>query len=109
VNTTANLKKKIVGALLSGAFGLAAAVFGAATAHADGAHRWCPGDPKNMPFVVNDQLDWDWGICHTWYSTNYGGGNVTIAGHPASIWDGANPPPDSIEPRACPPVAFMCP
>jgi hypothetical protein len=44
--------------------------FGAGAAHADGPHRWRPGDPKNMPFVVNSDLDWDWSVCHTWYSAN---------------------------------------
>ena len=32
---------------------LAAFGLGAGTAHADGPYRWCPGDPKNMPYVVN--------------------------------------------------------
>ena len=91
-------------ALTAGAMG-----FGAGTAYADGAHHWCPGDPKNMPYVPNPGLDWDWNVCHTWYSANYGQGNVTIAGQPAAIWDGDNPPPDAVTPRACPPVAFMCP
>jgi hypothetical protein len=59
--------------------------FGAGAAHADGPHRWRPGDPKNMPFVVNGDLDWDWSVCHTWYSANYGMGNTTEQGRPISI------------------------
>lgn len=72
-------------------------------------HRWCPGNPKNMPYVVNGLIDWDWNICHTWYPTNYGMGNVTMQGRPTSIWDGDNPPIEAITRRECPPIAFMCP
>ena len=95
--------------LVSGGLSLAGLGLAAATAKADGPHRWCPGDPKNMPYVVNDEVDWDWNVCHTWYPTNYGQGNVTMAGRPTSIWDGDNPPPDAIAPRVCAPIAFMCP
>jgi hypothetical protein len=109
MNTTHTRMGIIAGALLSGGLGLAVLGLGAGTAHADGPHHWCPGDPKNMPYVVNDQLDWDWNVCHTWYSTNYGQGNITMAGRPTSIWDGDTPPPDAITPRVCPPIAFMCP
>ena len=34
---------------------------------------------------------------------------MTIQGFPASVWDGDNPPPEAIEQRQCPPIAFMCP
>lgn len=74
-----NMRTAVAGALLSGSVGLT--VFGAGVAHADGPHRWCPGDPKNMPYVVNQYID----------------------------WDGDNPPPEAVEPRQCPPIAFMCP
>ncbi len=45
-----------------------AAGFATATAHADTMTpgRWCSGDPKQMPYVVNSDIDWDWNICHTW-------------------------------------------
>ena len=109
MNTTHTLKGITAGALLSGGLGLAALGLGAGTAHADGPHHWCPGDPKNMPYVVNGDLDWDWNVCHTWYATNYGQGNISIAGRPTAIWDGDNPPPDAITRRVCPPIAFMCP
>jgi hypothetical protein len=109
MNTTRSLKRMAVGGLLAGVLGLGALGLGAGTAQADGPHYWCPGDPKNMPYVPNGELDWDWNICHTWYSTNYGQGNVTMAGRPTSIWDGDNPPPGAITPRQCPPIAFLCP
>jgi hypothetical protein len=103
------LKKAAAGALLSGCLGLAAVGLGTGTAHADGAHHWCPGDKKTYPYVVNDGMDWDWTVCHTWWPVNYGWGNMTIHGFPASVWDGDNPPPEAIEQRHCPPIAFMCP
>ncbi|MCW2626683.1 hypothetical protein [Mycobacterium sp.] len=109
MNTTHTLKGITAEALLSGGLGLAALGLGAGTAQADGPHHWCPGDPKNMPYVVNGDLDWDWNVCHTWYATNYGQGNITMAGRPTAIWDGDNPPPDAITRRVCPPIAFMCP
>lgn len=98
-------------AAVLGAAAVASVDLGLATAHADTMepHRWCPGNPKNMPYVVNDQIDWDWNVCHTWYPTNYGMGNVTMQGRPTSIWDGDNPPIEAITRRQCPPIAFMCP
>lgn len=96
-------------ALVFGGLGVVGLGPVAGTAQADGPHRWCPGDPKNMPYVPNDTLDWDWNICHTWFSANYGQGNVTAGGRPIAIWEGDNPPPDAITPRGCPPIAFMCP
>jgi hypothetical protein len=62
-----------------GAAVVASAGFGAGAAHADTMepHRWCPGNPKHMPYVVNQDIDWDWNICHTWYPTVYGKGNLT--------------------------------
>jgi hypothetical protein len=103
------MKRTVIAGAAAAAFLAGAVGPGAGTAHADGPHRWCPGNPKNMPYVVNDSIDWDWSVCHTWYATNYGWGNVTMNGRPTSIWDGDNPPPEAIAPRVCPPIAFMCP
>ncbi len=90
---------------------IAAPISLAATATADTYEpgHWCPGNPKHMPFVPNGSIDWDWNVCHTWYPTNYGMGNVTEQGRPTSLWDGDNPPPAAIERFHCPPIAFMCP
>jgi len=63
----ASLRKIAVSALLSGGLALAGLGVAAGTAHADGPYHWCPGDPKNMPYVPNGEIDWDWSICHTWY------------------------------------------
>ena len=109
MNTTHNLKPIIAGVLLSAGLAVAGLALPAGTAQADGPHHWCPGNPKNMPYVPNDMLDWDWNVCHTWYPSNYGWGNVTMHGQPTSIWDGENPPRQAVEPRVCPPISFMCP
>src|ERR1700753_1575774 len=94
-----------------GAAVVACAASGEATAPADQREplRGCPGNPKTMPYIVNPLIDWDWSVCHTWYPTNYGMGNVTSQGLPTSIWDGDNPPIEPITRHGCPPIAFMCP
>lgn len=105
-----SLTKITLGALVAGSFALAPLIgAGAAQAEPMESHTWCPGNPKNMPYVVNSLIDWDWNVCHTWFPTNYGMGNVTMQGRPTSIWDGTNPPPEAIERHHCPPIAFMCP
>jgi hypothetical protein len=104
-----NIRKAAVSALLSGGLALAGLGVAAGTAHADGPYHWCPGNPKNMPYVPNGDIDWDWSICHTWYPAAYGTGNVTMQGRPTSIWDGDNPPPEVTYRQQCPPIAFMCP
>ncbi len=100
-------RRVLAAALLAGCSALTAAGF----AHADTTepHQWCPGNPKQMPYIVNPYIDWDWSVCHTWYPTNYAMGNVTSQGRPISIWDGDNPPIEAITRRQCPPISFMCP
>lgn len=102
-------KNVLAASLLAGS-----AVFtglGLGVAHADTTqpHQWCPGNPKQMPYVTNQYVDWDWSVCHTWYATNYGMGNLTSQGTPISMWDGDNPPIEAITIRQCPPISFMCP
>ena len=74
------------------------------------APEWCPGQRKDPP-TGPDEVVWDWNVCHTFYFTNYGMGNVVTSydGTNAPVWDGDNPPPDAITRRQCPPIAFMCP
>ncbi|MDC8971360.1 hypothetical protein [Mycobacterium marinum] len=97
MNTTANLKRMITAALVSG--GVAAAGFGltAGTAHAGpGAHgpvpqaprgpyQWCPGDP-----VPAGGVNWDMNVCHTWYWVDYG----FQANRGGSVYEGDTPPAD---------------
>ena len=102
--------KMVVGALLSAGLTVAGVGLAAGTAQAAGPHHWCPGDPKYEPYAPNPFVVWDWNVCHTWYGTNYGMGNVNdVWGKPASVWDGDNPPPEATTPRQCPPISFMCP
>ncbi len=102
-------KQVIAGAVLAACTAVSGC--GMATAHADtfAPHQWCPGNPKQPPYITNQFIDWDWSICHTWYPTNYGMGNVTSQGSPISIWDGDNPPIEAITRRECPAISFMCP
>jgi hypothetical protein len=82
--------------LVSGALGLAG--LGTGTAHADpgfiehiGPYRWCPGGP---PIAVN----WDYGVCHTYWIVARGHGNldgtpIVSDGAPLdNMWEGPNPP-----------------
>ena len=121
MNTTHSLKRIIVGALLSGGAAVAGLGLVASPAQAHpgpsgllsdgGPWRWCPGDSmsegldtatgRGAPGV---NVNWDMTVCHTWYGTNYGYGNIN-----PYVWDGDNPPPEAITPRQCPPIAFMCP
>ncbi|MEI6252309.1 MAG: hypothetical protein WCP30_05840 [Mycobacteriaceae bacterium] len=102
-------KQILAAALLAGSTALTG--WGVGIAHADTSqpHQWCPGDPKQPPYIVSPLLDWDWNVCHTWYATQYGMGNVTSQGRPDAIWDGDNPPIEAITIRQCPPISFMCP
>ena len=67
-----NIRQITAGALVAGCLGAAGLGLGAGTANADGAHHWCPGNPKTYPYVVNEWMDWDWNVCHTWWPVNYG-------------------------------------
>ena len=89
------------------------AEFSVATARADDTfapHHWCPGQRHDPPTGPGDVV-WDWNVCHTFYFTNYGMGNVvtSYSGENAPVWDGDNPPIEAITRRHCPPIAFMCP
>ena len=79
---------------------LAVLGLGAGTAQAappSGPYTWCPGDdPRGGPggpFVSPGPPNWDWSVCHTYYTVNWGQGNVSL-----TIWDGDNPPPDNRGP-----------
>jgi hypothetical protein len=113
VDITHTVKKIAVGALLIAGLATPGLGFPGAVAHADDTfapHHWCPGERRDPPTGPGDVV-WDWNVCHTFYFTNYGMGNVVHSydGAIASVWDGDNPPPDAITRRHCPPIAFMCP
>lgn len=88
-------------ALVFGALSAAAGIgLGLGTAEAappSGPYTWCPGDdPRGGPggpFVSPGPPNWDWSVCHTYYTVNWGQGNVSL-----TIWDGPNPPADNRGP-----------
>ena len=112
MDITHTLKKITAGALLAGGLAIPGLGYNVAIAYADtfSPHHWCPGQRKDPP-TGPGEVDWDWNVCHTFYFTNYGMGNVVTSydGTNAAVWDGDNPPPDAITRRQCPPIAFMCP
>ena len=71
------MKKTIAGALLAGT--IAATGLAAGVAQADPfspqAHSWCPG--QGLPYRG---IEWNMGVCHTWYIVPMGQGNVRFAG-----------------------------
>jgi hypothetical protein len=55
---------------------------------------------------VVSPINWDMGVCHTYFYVPWGQGNVG-----ANIWEGANPPPPDQLPAPLPvqrPPAGMC-
>ena len=94
VNTASGGSRQFSGLALAGT-GLVAVP--AAAAPPTGPYTWCPGDDPaggpGGPFTSPGPPNWDWNICHTFYTVNWGQGNVS-----PTIWDGENPPPDSRGP-----------
>jgi hypothetical protein len=61
-----------------------------------GPNQWCPGDSlfHLTQNHVTNPINWDMGVCHTYYYVPWGQGNVG-----QNIWEGANPPPpDTLSP-----------
>jgi hypothetical protein len=98
----------IAGALLSGSLAVAGMGLGAGGAQADpqsqGPFQWCPGQPlpgtpaKAVPGVnvtlPETHVIWNNSVCHTYWQTPFGRGNVQMSGGGNSeIWDGPDPPP----------------
>ena len=91
--------------LVAGGLGVAGFGMAAGTARAEpggwpgcdnpgGPCHWCPGDEApHTGNHITDPVVWDWNICHTYYTVNWGQGNVSL-----TIWDGENPPPDNRGP-----------
>src|SRR5271154_5118050 len=102
------MKNLIAGALLAGsiaATGLAAGV-AKAEPFSPQPHSWCPG--QGLPYRG---IEWDTGVCHTWYIVPVGQGNVRFGGTTNGSFvagDGAgaafHPPPPPRPPHPfCPP------
>jgi hypothetical protein len=108
MDITHNLKKITTGALVSGAVAMVISGLATGTAQADpqsqGPFQWCPGQPlpgtraASVPGVnvkiPATHVVWDNSVCHTYWQTPYGRGNVPMSDGPVTeIWDGPNPPP----------------
>lgn len=108
MDITRTLKKTTTGALVSGAVAVAIVWLATGTAQADpqsqGPFQWCPGQPLPGTHAasvagVNVKIPathvvWDNSVCHTYWQTPYGRGNVPMSDGPVTeIWDGPNPPP----------------
>lgn len=82
-------------------------VLDTATAHADPfpaqPHSWCPG--QALPF---QNLQWDMGVCHTWYIVPFGQGNVRMVdlkGNALDSFISADGPAPILTPPPPPPPA----
>jgi hypothetical protein len=103
----AAMKKTIAGALLAGSLAVVGAgvVTGIAQAEpfSPQSHSWCPG--QGLPYRG---IEWDMGVCHTWYIVPMGQGNVRFGGStngsfvaadvPAPVFNPPPPPPPSPQP-----------
>jgi hypothetical protein len=97
--------------VVSGGLGLAGLGLTAGTAQADpqspGPFQWCPGQPlpgqhygaisdptRNITIPPHDiTVIWDNSVCHTYWYTPSGRGNVPMSDGGKNIWDGPDPPP----------------
>ena len=114
MDITHNLKKIATGALVSGAVAVAFLGVATGTAQADpqsqGPFQWCPGQPlpgehlgaitipsRNINIPPSDiTVIWDNSVCHTYWKTPSGRGNVPMSDGGTidkDIWDGPDPPP----------------
>jgi hypothetical protein len=93
-------------ALMAGGIGVAGLGLAPGSAHAGptwatGPYQWCPGQP-----LPRTGIEWDMGVCHTWYVLYGVKGNV--AGRWTDMWDGDNPPAPIKQPLTnC--GLFSCP
>jgi hypothetical protein len=90
---------------VSGAVALAGLALGAGAAQADPfpaqPHSWCPGEA--LPF---NNIQWDMGVCHTWYTVPFGQGNVRMVdlkGNPLDSFISADIPAPMLTPPPPPP------
>jgi alkanesulfonate monooxygenase SsuD/methylene tetrahydromethanopterin reductase-like flavin-dependent oxidoreductase (luciferase family) len=91
--------------VISGGLALAGLGLAAGTAQADPfaaqPHSWCPG--QALPF---NNIQWDTGVCHTWYTVPFGQGNVRMVdlhGNPLDSFISADLPAPMLTPPPPPP------
>jgi hypothetical protein len=100
----AAMRKIIAGALLAGSVAVIGAGLVTGTAQADPSaaqpHSWCPG--QGLPFRG---IEWDMGVCHTWYVVPVGQGNVRFAGSTDGSFVSADIPAPIFTPPPPPPPA----
>jgi hypothetical protein len=98
------MKKIIVGALLAGSVAVSLVGLTTPTAQADPfaaqPHSWCPG--QGLPFRG---IEWNMGVCHTWYIVPVGKGNVRFAGSTDGSFVSADGPAPMLTPPPPPPPA----
>ena len=98
------MKKTIAGALLAGSLAVIGAGVVTGTAQAEPfspqPHSWCPG--QGLPFRG---IEWDMGVCHTWYVVPVGQGNVRFAGSTDGSFVSADIPAPTFTPPPPPPPA----
>jgi hypothetical protein len=105
------LTRLAVGALVSGAVAVAGLGPASGIAQADpqspGPFQWCPGQPlpgnhfpgfhdptRNITLPPSDStVVWNNSVCHTYWRTPAGRGNVSMTDGSKSVWDGPDPPP----------------
>jgi hypothetical protein len=89
MNATRNLKKMIVGVLLSGGLGVASIGLSASIAQAwpYGPYQWCPGQSLPQTGDPTHPVVWDMTVCHTYWKVGPNQGNAG-----PYVWDGPNPP-----------------
>jgi hypothetical protein len=109
MNITHTMMRTIAGALLSSCvtltvFGLAAGPVAEADPgdpYSPQPHSWCPGHALPFP-----GMQWDMGVCHTWYMVPFGQGNVrmvSIQGESLDSFISADIPAPILTPLPPPP------
>jgi hypothetical protein len=97
------MKKPVTTALLAGGIAVAGLACGTAQAEPFAAqpHSWCPG--QGLPF---GNIQWNMGVCHTWYEVPFGQGNVRMVdvhGQPLESFISADIPAPMLTPPPPPP------
>lgn len=91
MKTTRGRSRFFAGSLMSAGVAIAGLVLTPAIAHADGFAKgpftWCPGQNPASVSQINPP-NWDWNVCHTYWSVSGGLGNVA-----PNVWEGELPPP----------------